>query len=56
MILKGNNDNVVEDWPLKYSRTLKQNGVEHIYYTIDGGHDFNVWKNGLYNFVRRIFQ
>ncbi|MDR2039956.1 MAG: hypothetical protein LBQ60_18700 [Bacteroidales bacterium] len=56
MILKGNSDGVVEDWPLKYSRTLRQNGVEHIYYTIDGGHDFIVWKNGLYNFARRIFQ
>jgi hypothetical protein len=25
------------------------------YYTIHGGHDFGVWKNGLYNFIKRIF-
>lgn len=56
MIVKGNNDGVVGKCPEEYSSVLTKNGVPHIYYITDGGHDFNVWKNGLYNFGRRIFQ
>lgn len=56
MIVKGSNDDVVKEWPEVYNNTLNKNGVEHIYYITPGGHDFDVWKNSLYNFVRRIFQ
>lgn len=56
MIVKGSDDGVVNEWPETYSNTLNNNGVKHIYYITPGGHDFNVWKNGLYNFTRRIFQ
>ena len=38
-----------------YNKSLVDNGVKTTYYTIHGGHDFNVWKNGLYNFAKRIF-
>ena len=56
MIVKGSDDGVVGEWPEEYSKALKENQIEHIYYVTDGGHDFNVWKNSLYNFGRRIFQ
>jgi len=56
MITKGSADGVVRDHPLDYSTVLKENGIEHIYYVAEGGHDFEVWKHNLYNFVRRIFQ
>lgn len=56
MIVKGSNDDVVKEWPEVYNNTLNKNGIEHIYYITPGGHDFDVWKNSLYNFVRRIFQ
>lgn len=56
MIVKGNEDGVVGDWPIIYSYVLRGNGVNHIYYSMPGGHDFTVWKNGLYNFARRIFK
>lgn len=56
MIVKGNHDDVVKEWPKTYSNTLNNNGIKHIYYITKGGHDFDVWKNGLYNFSRRIFQ
>lgn len=56
MIVKGDNDGVVGDCPEEYSNTLTKNGVPHIYYVTPGGHDFDVWKNSLYNFTRRIFQ
>ena len=56
MIVEGENDTTVWDNPKKYSETLKANGVDHFYYSWPGGHSFGPWKNGLYNFARRIFQ
>lgn len=38
-----------------YNKSLVDNGVQTTYYTIHGGHGFDVWKNGLYNFSKRIF-
>jgi enterochelin esterase-like enzyme len=55
LINAGNQDNVVGDNPINYSNAFTANGVEHAYYSIDGGHDFNVWKNGLYWFAKCIF-
>jgi len=55
MICTGNNDGVVGNTPNVYHQTLIDNKVNHIWYTTDGGHDFTVWKNGLYNFAKSIF-
>lgn len=55
MIVKGKQDGVVGNCPKDYSDALTNNGVEHIYYESEGGHDFKVWKNGLYHFVQKIF-
>jgi len=38
-----------------YNNSLEVNGVKTTYYTIHGNHGFDVWKNGLYNFAKRIF-
>lgn len=35
---------------------LFQNDVPHIYYLEPGGHDFKVWKNGLYMFSQFLFK
>lgn len=56
LICNGKQDGVVYDVPYEYHKALSDNGVEHIYYTMDGGHDFNVWKNGLYHFIKNIFR
>ncbi len=56
LIVAGEGDTTVGDSPLQYSTTLKNNGFNHIYYTWPGGHWWGPWKNGLYNFARRIFQ
>lgn len=56
MIVKGKSDTTVGDAPLRYHNTLTTNGTTHAYYEREGGHDFTVWKNGLYNFARRIFR
>ncbi len=55
MIVHGLQDNVVAPWPKTYSDTLTRNGTEHIYYETPGAHDFFVWKNALYNFVKNLF-
>lgn len=56
MINAGESDKIVSIWPMTYHETLEKNGVNHMFYVTEGGHDFVVWKNGLYNFVRRIFR
>ncbi|GAB3509341.1 hypothetical protein GCM10027341_46250 [Spirosoma knui] len=35
---------------------LYENNVPHIYYVEPGGHDFKVWKNGLYMFSQFLFK
>jgi enterochelin esterase-like enzyme len=35
---------------------LSEHDVPHIYYIQPGGHDFNVWKNDLYNFSQLLFK
>ena len=35
---------------------LYQNEVPHVYYIEPGGHDFKVWKNGLYMFSQFLFK
>ncbi len=56
MICNGNNDGVVGEVPNSYHMALERNGIRHTYYTIDGGHDMNVWKNGLYHFAKAAFK
>lgn len=55
LIVNGNQDGVVNDVPNDYHQALEDNGIRHVYYTIDGGHDFTVWKNGLYYFSKCVF-
>lgn len=35
---------------------LEQHAVPHIWSEESGGHDWPVWKNGLYQFARRLFR
>lgn len=56
LICNGNNDSIVGTVATAYHEALEKNGVVHKWYTIDGDHNFVVWKNGLYNFVKRIFK
>lgn len=56
MIQQGDNDNVVFDNPTKYHKALEKNGVRHMFNNVPYGHDWNAWREGLYNFARRVFQ
>lgn len=55
LINAGETDGVVGAWPSTYAQTLTENGTENTFYVTKGGHDFTVWKHGLYNFAKRIF-
>lgn len=63
LIAKGKTDDIVREFPLIYHNTLVANKVPHIYYETmgginnkgNGGHGGDVYKHGLYNFLRRIF-
>jgi enterochelin esterase-like enzyme len=56
MLNVGNDDGIALDPSTSYHEALDANGVPHTFYKIGGGHDFTVWKNGLYNFAKRIFK
>ncbi len=56
MITEGSKDSVVRNIPHMYHDLFEKAGVEHIYYTIEGGHDYSVWKRSLYAFITEIFK
>ena len=56
MMCNGEQDEIVKFCTAGYEAALNKNGLEHFYYTMPGGHDFTVWKNGLYHFAKHIFK
>lgn len=56
MICNGEQDDIVYHVATHYAQTLTKHRIPHLYYTMPGGHDFTVWKNGLYHFVRHCFK
>ncbi len=56
MIQQGDADEVVWDNPTKYHEALEENGVPHMFNCVPYGHDWDAWREGLYNFARRVFQ
>lgn len=56
MISEGDADSIVGKIPHIYHDLFEEAGVEHIYYTIKGGHDYTVWKRSLYGFIIEIFK
>lgn len=56
MIQKGTGDDVAGGAPDSYYKTLTDNGSECLYLEMDGAHDNDLFKAGLYNFARRIFR
>lgn len=56
MIQQGDADEVVYNNPTQYHQVLVKNGVPHMFNCVPYGHDWNAWREGLYNFARRVFQ
>ncbi len=55
MIIKGRQDTVVMENPRVYHEAFAENGQPHIYFEMAGGHWFDVWSEGLWNFARKLF-
>ena len=55
MIVHGTSDVVVRDEPVRYHEALERNGSKHVFYLVEGGHDFTVWSNALYLFLSSVF-
>lgn len=65
LIAAGYNDGTVRDEPKRYADALVKNKVPHLFYTTSGGdkanpgdgnHGPDVYKHGLYEFIKRIFK
>mgnify|MGYP000441575505 CR=1 FL=1 len=56
MVCVGRQDNVCGGESYKIHENMTKNGVEHIFYDMEGGHENSVWQNNLYNFGKRLFQ
>ncbi len=56
MIQKGNSDDIAGNAPETYQQVLADNGTECLYLQMDGVHDNELFKAGLYNFIRRLFK
>ena len=54
LINNGREEEMFDGIARNISKTLLYNGVFNIHYVTEGGHDFRVWKHGLYNFVRNF--
>lgn len=56
LLCSGTSDSMVGDIPESYHKILVDNKVDHIWYLYpEGGHSYEVWINGLVNFLQRIF-
>jgi len=56
MICCAKDDGIAISSSRNYNKYFTDNGVPTTYYELEtGGHSFTVWKNGLYNFAKRIF-
>lgn len=56
IICVGTSDNVIGTSAQEYEAAFTKNNVPHQFYTMPGGHEFAVWKNGLYQFITRVFK
>jgi enterochelin esterase-like enzyme len=56
LIMTGLQDEIVHHEPERYHQVLSENGTNHLFYTIKGGHDFDVWSKCLYAFLKMIFR
>lgn len=55
LICNGNEEEMFNHISAAYREAFDCNGIKYEYYITNGGHDFRVWKNGLYHFIQNIF-
>lgn len=56
LVCVGRQDNICGNESYVIDKRLTRNGIRHIFYDMDGGHDNAVWQNALYNFLKIIFK
>jgi enterochelin esterase-like enzyme len=54
-IYRGTEEEMFSLFDTAYQEALDGNGIKSEYYIAEGGHDYFVWKNALYHFVKQIF-
>ena len=55
MVCVGRQDDVCGAESYRIHENMTKNGVRHIFYDTEGGHEDSVWQNALYNFGLRLF-
>ena len=56
LVCNGRQEEMFHDLAVLYCNALKKGGLDPVYFNTEGGHDFRVWKNGLYHFAKSIFK
>lgn len=55
MLCVGRTDDVCGNVTYELHDKMTEEGIEHIFYDTEGGHQNTVWQNALYNFARKLF-
>ena len=56
MLCVGRQDDDCGEETYRIHDNMSLNGINHIFYDIEGGHENSVWQNALYNFAIKIFR
>lgn len=56
LIMINNGTSESGDIAKRCDKAFTNHNIPHIYYATAGGHEMKVWKHGLYNFAKGIFQ
>lgn len=56
MLMVGRSDDVCGSCTYELHNRMVENGIDHIFYETEGGHQNTVWQNALYNFGQRLFK
>lgn len=56
MLCVGRQDDDCGEETYKIHDNMSLNGIDHIFYDTEGGHENSVWQNALYNFAKKIFR
>lgn len=56
LLMVGRSDEMWKSTTYELHAYMEDNGIDHIFYDTEGGHQTTVWQNGLYNFARKLFR
>jgi enterochelin esterase-like enzyme len=55
LMCSGYEEEMFNDVVEAYKDAMDSNGIKYDYFVTAGGHDFRVWKVGLYHFIKKLF-